>query len=207
MGYYQWVVFFLFVQAMLFHIPRSIWKGKEGGLMKMLVKDMTNPAYLVDKIARQDQISYIIKYFKTARKNHGGYALNFFLCEVLALINVIGQIYFTDRFLGYTFTTYGWDVHPQQHGSRGESRSDEHCVPQGCQMHFPQVRSLRHHREQGWSLHPRSQHHQREDLCLLVVLVCCPCSDLCCCPRLPRSGHLDPHHQGQCRDGPLPLQC
>jgi len=108
--YYQWVVFFLFVQAMLFHIPRSIWKGREGGLMKMLVKDMTNPAYLVDKNARQDQISYIIKYFKTARKNHGGYALNFFLCEVLALINVIGQIYFTDRFLGYTFTTYGWDV-------------------------------------------------------------------------------------------------
>ena len=29
-------------------------------------------------------------------KGHGGYALSFFVCEVLALVNVIVQIYFTD---------------------------------------------------------------------------------------------------------------
>ena len=34
-----------------------------------------------------------------------GYAINFFLCEILSLFNVIGMIYFTDRFLGYQFTT------------------------------------------------------------------------------------------------------
>ena len=34
-----------------------------------------------------------------------GYAINFFLCEILALFNVIGMIYFTDRFLGNQFTT------------------------------------------------------------------------------------------------------
>ena len=34
-----------------------------------------------------------------------GYAINFFLCEILALFNVIGMIYFTDRFLGHQFTT------------------------------------------------------------------------------------------------------
>ena len=37
--------------------------------------------------------------------NSLGYAINFFLCEILALFNVIGMIYFTDRFLGYQFST------------------------------------------------------------------------------------------------------
>jgi hypothetical protein len=40
---------------------------------------------------------FIKKYFKEAAKTHGGYAINFFLCEVLALVNVIGQMYLTDR--------------------------------------------------------------------------------------------------------------
>ena len=52
----------------------------------------------------------IRRYFKEDLRSHGGYAINFFLCELLTLVNVVGQIYFTDRFLGYQFTTYGLDV-------------------------------------------------------------------------------------------------
>ena len=40
---------------------------------------------------------FIKKYFKESAKTHGGYAINFFLCEILALVNVIGQMYLTDR--------------------------------------------------------------------------------------------------------------
>ena len=36
--YYQWVCFFLFLQAMLFYIPRYLWKTSEGGKIKMLVQ-------------------------------------------------------------------------------------------------------------------------------------------------------------------------
>ena len=43
-----------------------------------------------------------------------GYAIKFFLCEILALFNVIGMIYFTDRFLGHQFTTVS------QHRARTE---------------------------------------------------------------------------------------
>ena len=48
--YYQWVVFVLFLQAAMFHLPRIIWKHSEGGLMKMLVGDLTNPIFLIQVI-------------------------------------------------------------------------------------------------------------------------------------------------------------
>jgi len=108
--YYQWVVFVLFIQAVMFHLPRIIWKHSEGGLMKNLVGDLTNPIYEFKKDERVDQVMVIKKYFKDATKTHGGYALNFFLCEILALLNIFGQMYLTNRFLGYQFSTYGFDV-------------------------------------------------------------------------------------------------
>ena len=36
--------------------------------------------------------------------------MRFFICEVLNFINVVGQIYFVDFFLGGEFSTYGRDV-------------------------------------------------------------------------------------------------
>jgi len=108
--YYQWVVFVLFLQALMFHIPRVYWKHAEGGIVKMLVGDLTNPLYIVKKGERRERVELIGKYFKECTNGHGTYALRFFAAEVLNLINVVGQIYLTDRFLGYQFTTYGWDV-------------------------------------------------------------------------------------------------
>merc|ERR1712088_646466 len=86
------------------------WKHSEGGLMKMLVGNLTDPMMIINKGDRSDRIQFIKKYFKESMKSHGPYAMKFFFCEFLNLINVVGQIYLTDRFLGYQFTTYGWDV-------------------------------------------------------------------------------------------------
>jgi len=108
--YYQWVIFFFFVQAMMFYIPRIFWKHAEGGLMKTLVGDLTNPLIPYKEEERVSQVKFIRKYFNDDLRTHGAYAINFFLCEILTFINVIGQIFFTDRFLGYQFTTYGLDV-------------------------------------------------------------------------------------------------
>ena len=38
-------------------------------------------------------------------KSHGPYAMKFFFCEFLCLINVIGQMYFTDRFTSSLFAS------------------------------------------------------------------------------------------------------
>jgi len=106
--YYQWVCFTLFFQAILFYIPRYLWKTCEGGRIKMLVQDMHLP--IVTKENKEDRIKILVDYFSSNRNNHTFYAIKFFGCEVLNFVNVLGQIYFMDFFLGGEFTTYGTDV-------------------------------------------------------------------------------------------------
>ena len=143
----------------MFHLPRILWKHSEGGLMKMLVGDLTDPMMLIrvtvflmfivtftlfpipifpfymilsQKSDRGDRIQFIKKYFKETTKTHGGYAAKFFLCEVLCFVNVIGQMYLTDKFLGNTFLDYGSKVFEMTMGDP-EGRSDP------MNMVFPKV--------------------------------------------------------------------
>ncbi|CAG0923005.1 unnamed protein product [Notodromas monacha] len=106
--YYQWVCFFLFFQAILFYVPRYLWKTWEGGKIKMLVMDLNSP--IVEEGTKESRKKLLIEYFNNNLHSQNFYALRFFLCEVLNFVNVIGQIYFMDTFLGGEFTTYGSDV-------------------------------------------------------------------------------------------------
>jgi len=106
--YYQWVCFTLFFQAILFYVPRYLWKTWEGGKLKMLVQDMNVP--IVQPDDKKNRIKVLVDYFSENRNNHTFYAFKFFFCELLNFVNVAGQIYFMDFFLGGEFTTYGTDV-------------------------------------------------------------------------------------------------
>jgi len=106
--YYQWVTLVLYFQAICFYIPRYLWKMWEGGKVKMLVMSLNSP--IIDEDSKEDCKGMLVNYCSTNMHNHRIYAYKFFLCEVLNFVNVVGQIYFTDRFLGYEFTTYGTRV-------------------------------------------------------------------------------------------------
>jgi len=155
--YYQWVVFVLFLQAACFHLPRLIWKHSEGGLMKMLVGNLTDPMMIINKDDRKERIKFIKKYFKESMKSHGPYALKFFFCEFLCLVNVIGQMYFTDKFLGYTFMTYGSDVFAMTFGDP-EGRSDP------MNMVFPKVTKCTFHK-----YGPSGTVTRHDGLCILAL--------------------------------------
>ena len=77
--YYQWVCFTLFFQAILFYIPRYLWKTWEAGKIKMLVQDMNIP--IVETDTKKDRINLLVDYFSVNRNNHQFYAIKFFLCE------------------------------------------------------------------------------------------------------------------------------
>jgi len=155
--YYQWVVFVLFLQAAMFHIPRLVWKHCEGGLMKMLVGDLTDPLMLINKADRTSRVEFIKTYFQESMKSHAGYAVKFFLCEVLALVNVIGQIYFTDMFLGYQFSSYGWDVLSVTAGNPEERADPMNIV-------FPKVTKCTFHK-----YGPSGTITKHDGLCILAL--------------------------------------
>lgn len=107
-AYYQWVCFFLFLEAIFFYLPRYLWKVTENGKVSMLVQDLKEP--MLDDGKKEEQIATIVGYFRSHRGTHGLYALRFFALEIVNFINVIVQMYFIDFFLGGEFTTYGTDV-------------------------------------------------------------------------------------------------
>jgi len=122
--FYQWVVFVLTLQAGMFYLPRFIWKSYEGGVVKLLTNGLTDITAFMDSDTKSDGISRIEKFFRTYGSERSQYFLVFVLCEMLNFVNVIGQIFFMDRFLGYQFSTYGVDVLTQTEGNF-TSRGDE----------------------------------------------------------------------------------
>ncbi|XP_011170209.1 innexin inx2 [Solenopsis invicta] len=106
--YYQWVCFCLFFQAILFYIPRYLWKTWEGGRIKMLVLDLNFP--MTSEDCKSDRRKLLVDYFILNLHLQNLYANRFFFCEILNFVNVVGQIFFIDFFLDGEFTTYGSDV-------------------------------------------------------------------------------------------------
>lgn len=107
--YYQWVCFVLFFQAMLFYIPRFMWKMWEGGRIEQLVGELNKPI-ITDVGSKNEQKRIIVRYFTTNTNNSNAYAFRFVFCELLNFINVVGQIYFMDYFLDGEFWSYGLHI-------------------------------------------------------------------------------------------------
>lgn len=120
-GYYQWVGFMLLLQAVMFYMPRLIWTSWEGNRIKSLLQELNQPVVPEDEKKRR--LKRLVRYFRASMHNHSSYAFRYLLCELIALINVISQIYFINHFLGGEFTTYGSEVIEFSSGSQ-EGRID-----------------------------------------------------------------------------------
>ncbi|GIY88776.1 innexin inx2 [Caerostris darwini] len=107
-AYYQWVCFVLFLQAMLFYIPRYCWKMMEGGKMRHIVLGLNNPIMSQDK--KDESRRILVDYLTENMGNHKFYAFWYFICESANFINVVGQMYLMDAFLGGEFSSYGTQV-------------------------------------------------------------------------------------------------
>ncbi|KFM65493.1 Innexin inx2, partial [Stegodyphus mimosarum] len=107
-AYYQWVCFVLFLQAMLFYVPRYLWKMWEGGRIRALILGLNSPIMSYEK--KEENRKILVEYLTENMGNHTLYAAEYFICEVLNLVNVVGQMYLMDKFLGGEFSSYGHKV-------------------------------------------------------------------------------------------------
>ncbi|CAG2109864.1 unnamed protein product, partial [Medioppia subpectinata] len=108
-AYYQWVCFMLAFQAMLFYIPRYLWKSYEGHRIKNLCLDLNFPIAR-DPVVTRNNRALLVDYLYHNLNNHNIMFRMYVTCEVLNFLNVILQMVLMDRFLGGEFTSYGWDV-------------------------------------------------------------------------------------------------
>ena len=65
---------------------------------------------ILDKDSRIDKERVLAQYFVQSLNTHNFWALKMLFIEFLNLLNVIGNIYLVDAFLGGEFSTYGLDV-------------------------------------------------------------------------------------------------
>lgn len=107
-AYYQWVCFVLFLQAIMFYFPRWLWRTWENGRIRSLLLELNKP--ILESPVKDKQVKDVVAFFLRNRHQNQSYALRFFFCEVLNFVNVIGQMYLMNKFLGGMFSTYGTDV-------------------------------------------------------------------------------------------------
>ena len=107
-AYYQWVPFVLVLQGVMFYIPHYFWKIFEDRLLDKITKGLRGPTLSLDE--RKEQCETLVKYMKETFHMHNFYAIKYFVCDLLNLINAIGQVYLINRFLGGVFLSYGHEV-------------------------------------------------------------------------------------------------
>ena len=78
------------------------------GKLKEMVSGLTSA--LMPNEVIEDNKNKLVEYLFANWNQHRIYSYTFFACEVLNFINVIGQIFLLDVFLGGEFTTYGASV-------------------------------------------------------------------------------------------------
>merc|ERR1719410_213840 len=104
-AYYQWVPFVLFLQGLMFYLPHIIFKTVEEGKVKKLLGGLAR--FNLNRENREEGIKTLASYLVETLGVHDGWSVRTFLAHCLYLVNVIGQIFFTDCFLGYEFSKYG----------------------------------------------------------------------------------------------------
>uniref|UniRef100_A0A1B6IPY0 Innexin n=2 Tax=Homalodisca TaxID=139475 RepID=A0A1B6IPY0_9HEMI len=106
--YYQWVCFVLFFQAILCYTPKYLWDAWEGGLLRSIIMGLNiGMCHEEEKCKKKKAlIDYLLRHVK----RHNMYAIRYWFCEVLCLVNIVVQLYFMNKFFDGEFLSYGWRV-------------------------------------------------------------------------------------------------
>ena len=84
----SWILHSTF-QAILFYIPRWLWKNWEAGKVSALRMDLN--LGIISDVEKKLKKKLLIDYLYSNLKHHNFWAYRYFFCEFLALLNVSGM--------------------------------------------------------------------------------------------------------------------
>ena len=144
--YYQWVGLILSCQAIMFYLPRAIWRlfNKKSGIAVSTITDAAIECQRKsDPESREKTLTYMVKhmgrFLRELNSRHmlsthckalwwrlyGNYLLILYLLVKLIYIgNVVGQIFLLNAFLGTKYHMYGFEVLDNLYHNRDISQSD-----------------------------------------------------------------------------------
>ena len=77
------------LQAILFYVPRWLWKNWEAGKISALKMDLD--LGIITEAERRQKKKMLLDYLLANLKNHNFWAYRYFFCELLALLNLFGE--------------------------------------------------------------------------------------------------------------------
>jgi len=109
--YYQWVVFMLAINGIMFKIPHLLWRVCEGGIMKEFHRGKNARSKLMEDDSMRSNLKIHMNSFKKLKgQKNLGYYTRFQICQVLNLLILILNWWATNQFLAGNFHTYGLEV-------------------------------------------------------------------------------------------------
>lgn len=107
-SFYHWFIYILILQAILFYTPRWLWIILKGGILKTLIRSFRKG--VLQKSSTTMKIHILADYFIFNWRRHNFYARRYFVCLVLCMVNLLGQLFSLNILINYHILTYGINV-------------------------------------------------------------------------------------------------
>ncbi|KAA0202816.1 hypothetical protein HAZT_HAZT002865 [Hyalella azteca] len=106
-AYYQWIPLALAIQTAALYFPRWLWKTViDRKKFKNILGDLDS-LHLKNEGGNEELLEKSVHYAVESLGTHTAYAARFFMCEVIALVISIGNLFVTNALLGGDFFEFG----------------------------------------------------------------------------------------------------
>ncbi|XP_064086942.1 innexin inx2-like [Macrobrachium nipponense] len=102
-AYYQWVPMVLVLQAVVFYLPQWLWNRIDKGFFRSSLCSLDK--IHISDVSQNIQVS--ANYFLGSMATHRSYATSFLMCEAFSFAISVGNLFFTNAFLGGEFFSFG----------------------------------------------------------------------------------------------------
>ncbi|KAJ6627580.1 Innexin inx1, partial [Pseudolycoriella hygida] len=94
--------------AVACYTPKFLWDMFEGGLLRTIVMGLN--LGICREEEKKAKKAVLLGYLRNHMNRHKMYAIRYWMCESLCLVNIIAQMWLMNKFFDGEFMSYGWNI-------------------------------------------------------------------------------------------------